>query len=509
MMKPSLIVALVCTSLFIFYGKGAHAASVSVDWGEGTPNLSPAEQLSNANEGYTHWEAIGRVEVAGGMTCTGALIDTSDSGRVSSPAYVLTSGHCTDPQLSNEFILNQPATGTVTFNFFHDTVQRQKTYSVSTINWSTLRGHDISIIQLDLSLDQLIADGIKPLKMATHALTQGTDTLIVGAPVNGFVQRMACEQDHQAAILEGPWRWVDQTSNRCLDVVNGISGSPVLGRYTNEIVGVLGTTTRGSGQHTCSTGAPCEVNEGEVNKRPETNYASPAQGLGNCFDEGNFNHAQARCPLGPTWSFPLSTEAHDYEKVQRDTNGDIIPWKWVQRMSLKAPYYRYQYSRNLADCASMGKYGQVYASKPEGENQLEKELQEGAGLYFFCVTGQQRPTDVPGERDAPNAIVYWRWLMEAPAPLSPMYKADLIGVSDYDVRAFPVRPYLDPNQYRYKTGSVQSVDCDGEDGFQSVSPQTGVFHVSTAEGQQKVCLKGGDAAGNSGPTIDFLLPPDR
>ncbi|MNP58027.1 hypothetical protein D3C76_1529040 [compost metagenome] len=90
-----------------------------------------------------------------------------------------------------------------------------------------------------------------------------------------------------------------------------------------------------------------------------------------------------------------------------------------------------------------------------------------------------------------------------------MYKADLIGVSDYDVRAFPVRPYLDPNQYRYKTGSVQSVDCDGEDGFQSVSPQTGVFHVSTAEGQQKVCLKGGDAAGNSGPTIDFLLPPDR
>ncbi|MNV79234.1 hypothetical protein D3C71_1727760 [compost metagenome] len=152
-------------------------------------------------------------------------------------------------------------------------------------------------------------------------------------------------------------------------------------------------------------------------------------------------------------------------------------------------------------------YSQVYASKPGDENHLDNDLQEGGGLYFLCVVGQRRPTDVPGQWDARNAIVYWRWLMEGPAPLSPVYKADLIGANDYDIRAFPIRPYLDPDQYRYKSGSVHTVDCAREDGFQNVSPSTGVFHVSTAEGQQKVCLKGGDSAGNDGPTIDFLLPP--
>ncbi|MBV6825966.1 serine protease [Pseudomonas sp. PD9R] len=506
-MKPRLIAGLVFTSLLILKGGGAHAAPDRVDWGEGAPNLSPAQQLSNVDGRYAHWQGIGRVMVDGGMTCTGSLIDTRNTEGLAGPAYVLTSGHCTDPQLSNEFIVNQPATGTVTFNFFHDTEQRQKTYAVSAINWSTLRGQDISLVQLSRSLEQLIADGIKPLKIAAHAMMPNNDILIVGAPLNGFVQRMACKQDHQAAILEGPWRWVDQSSNQCLDVINGISGSPVLGRYTNEIVGVLGTTTRGSGQHVCSTGAPCEVAEGKVNKQLDTNYASPAEGLDRCFLEGHFSPREARCPLGPTWSFPLSTDATDYVKVQREANGEIIPWRWDQRLSLNAPFYRYRHTQTLADCESINGYSEVHASKPEGQNQLSRELREGAGLYFLCVIGQQRPTDVPGQWDARNAIVYWRWLMEEPAPLSPVYRADSIGESDYDVRAYPIRPYLDSDQYRYKTGKVQTVDCDKEENYQEVSPSTGVFHVSIAEGQQKVCLKGGDAAGNSGPSVDFLLPP--
>lgn len=503
-MKPQLISLLVFTSLFVLKG---NAAADGVDWGEGTPNLSPAQQLSNAQGRYAHWQAIGRVEVDGGMTCSGTLIDTRNPQGLAGPAYVLTSGHCTDPLLSNEFIVNRPATGTVTFNFFHDTRQQQKTYPVSAINWSTLRGQDISIIELNRTLEQLIDDAIQPIKIAANVLTPDTDTLIVGAPLNGYVQRMACKQDHQAAILEGPWRWVDQTSNRCLDVVSGISGSPVLGRYTNEIVGVVGTTTRGSGPHICSTGAPCEISAGEVNKQLDTNYASPILGLAECFLDGQFSPGHARCSLGPTWSFPVSTEDSDYVKVQRDANGDIIPWTWVQPIHLNAPYYRYRYTRALADCASINGYGQAYASKPEGENQLSRDLGEGAGVYFFCVIGQQRPTDVPGQWDARNASVYWRWLMEAPAPLSPSYKAELIGMNDYDVRVLPARPYLDSNQYRYKTGNARTLDCGLEEGYVKISPSTGVFHVSVAEGQLKVCLKGGDAAGNAGPTVDFLLPP--
>ena len=70
------------------------------DWGEGTANFAPAERLANAGGNYAHWQAIGRVEVEDGMTCSGTLIDTREPGAVSQPAYVLTSGHCTHPELS-------------------------------------------------------------------------------------------------------------------------------------------------------------------------------------------------------------------------------------------------------------------------------------------------------------------------------------------------------------------------------------------------------------------------
>lgn len=137
------------------------------DWGEGTANFAPAERLANASGNYAHWQAIGRVEVEGGMTCSGTLIDTREPGTVSQPAYVLTSGHCTHPEIANnEIIVNQPAKGRVTFNYFFDTQPQSHSYSVSRIVWSTLRGQDLSIVELQQPLEQLIRDGIQPLKLA-------------------------------------------------------------------------------------------------------------------------------------------------------------------------------------------------------------------------------------------------------------------------------------------------------------------------------------------------------
>ncbi|MGX0891463.1 V8-like Glu-specific endopeptidase [Pseudomonas sp. ADAK2 TE3594] len=477
------------------------------DWGEGTPNFAPAERLSNAEGRYTHWQAIGRVEVDSGMTCSGTLIDTRDPDALTQPAYVLTSGHCTHPKIGdNEVIVNQPATGRVTFNFFHDTQARSRSYAVSRINWSTLRGQDISIIELDQTLGQLISDGIHPLKLAEHTLAPDTDILIVGAPVNGFIQRMACKQEHSVAILEGPWRWVGQTSNRCLDVVNGLSGSPQLSRYSNEVVGVLGTTTRGSGRNRCDKGAPCEVVDGTIDKHPDTNYASAAEGLNGCFIAGRFNSRLGTCPMGSAWSFPASSQSSDYIKVERDEQGQIVPWQWHQPFTLDAPYYRYRYTRTLADCQTLDSYSQVQVTQPGVTNQLSSELKEGAGLYFLCLVGQQRPTDVPGQWEGRTPSVYWRWLMEAPAPLTPVYKVELADGNDFDIRVFPVSPDLAPDQYRYKNGRVQNVDCDSAQGYQRVSASTGVFHVSAAEGPQKVCVKGADLAGNPGPIIDFRIP---
>jgi hypothetical protein len=352
----------------------------------------------------------------------------------------------------------------------------------------------------------LISDGIEPLKLAHAPLPPEENILITGAPVNGFIQRMACKQEHSAAVIEGPWRWVGQSSNRCLDVVSGLSGSPLLARYTNEVVAVLGTTTRGSERNRCDKGAPCEVVAGQVNKRTDTNYASTTEGLGACFTKGRFDPRPGDCPLGAAWSFPTSSQNSDYIKVERDEHGQVVPWHWLQTFALSAPYYRYRYTRTLDECQSLAGYSQVQTARPGSENQLNHELKEGAGLYFLCLIGQQRPTDVPKQSDGKTPSIYWRWLLEAPAPLAPAYKIEWVGDDDYDVRVFPVSPDLDPFQFQYKSGQPGSINCNDGLGFQRVSPSTGVFHVSVANGRQNVCLKGADLAGNPGPVLNFLIP---
>lgn len=256
------------------------------DWGEGIENFAPARLLSNADGRYNHWQSIARVKVDEGRICSGSLIDTRGANDDrSGPAYVLTSGHCAKGNVGR-FIVNEPASGQATFNFFRDTTPQQKNYPITRIAWSTLRGQDIALLVLDRTLGQVMNDGIQPLKVASHALTEGTDTLVVGAAVDDFIQRSACPQEHRAGILEAGWVWVDQISNRCLGVINGISGSPLLNRYTNEIVAVIGTTTRDSGRSRCSISAPCEVIEGMPNKARDTNYATPANGLDTCFRGG-------------------------------------------------------------------------------------------------------------------------------------------------------------------------------------------------------------------------------
>lgn len=477
------------------------------DWGEGTANFAPAERLANASGNYAHWQAIGRVEVEGGMTCSGTLIDTREPGAVSQPAYVLTSGHCTHPEIgNNEIIVNQPAKGRVTFNYFFDTQPQSRSYTVSRIGWSTLRGQDLSIIELEQPLEQLIRDGIQPLKLARTPLVSEDDILITGAPMNGFIQRMACKQEHSAAIIEGPWRWVGQLSNRCLDVVSGLSGSPLLARYTNEIVGVLGTTTRGSDRNRCDKGAPCEVVAGQVNKRSNTNYASTTDGLDACFANGHFNPRLDGCSLGENWSFPGSSQNSDYIKLERDEHGQVVPWRWLQTFTTTAPYYRYRFTRTLDECQNLDGYSQVRTAAPDADNQLSHELKDGSGLYFLCLIGQHRPTDVPKQWAGRTPSVYWRWMMDAPAPLKPAYKVEAVGGDEYDIRVFPVSPDLDPARFQYKYGQPGSINCNDGQGFQRVSPSTGVFHVSIANGRKNVCLKGADLAGNPGPTIEFLIP---
>lgn len=501
------VVALVFTGLMNMACAASTIIDKQQDWGEGAPNFSAAQPLSNLDGRYDHWRSIGRVSIQQGMTCSGTLIDTRYAPNgLDGPAYVLTSGHCNNlnPDVTLE---NVAAKGSVSFNYFFDTAEQTQYYFITNINWSTIRGQDISVVELDNTLGQLLNDGITPLKLASQPLPQGRDALIVGAPDGAHIQRMACPQEHSAGIIESMWAWPDQASNRCLDVVSGVSGSPVLDRYTNEVVAVVGTTTRGSGLSRCSTGAPCEIVNGQVNKALNTNYATQVSGVSECFTQGRFNRRNGACSLGPAFTFEPPQLGSYHIKLERDDTGAVIPWQWIETFAVNRPYYRYKYSRTLADCREAGSYSDPVASSESGKDELIRDVRDGAGMYLLCVMGQDQKTSVPGQWDARNARVYWRWMMEGPNQTVPLYNITQADPLSFDIRAFPVNPDLDAYQYKYKAGPPDSTHCQDAAQYNPVQGSTGQFHVSVESGQMKVCLKSSDLAGNPSPIVEFVVPP--
>ncbi|MGF6088707.1 trypsin-like serine peptidase [Pseudomonas sp. 18173] len=504
MKKTSFVNA--CSVLLFTLGGLNSAMGKQQDWGEGTPNFSAAQSLKNATGQYDHWQSIGRVEIEGGMTCSGTLIDTRHKpDGLDDPAYVLTAGHCS--HLNPDTVLeNEVAKGHVSFNYFQDTAEKQKSFPITTINWSTIRGQDVSIIQLDQTLGQLIDQGIVPLKLATRSLSQGSDILIVGSPVGSHVQRMACPQEHSAGVIESMWAWQDQISNRCLDVVSGISGSPVLDRYTNEVVAVVGTTTRGSGHSRCSSGAPCEVINGAISKATDTNYATQTIGIQECFTAGKFNRKNGVCSLGPAFTFDSSLPEQNHIKLERDDAGAVVPWQWTELFSIDQPYYRYKYTRTLADCRTLSGYSDPITSIEGRKNELSQKVESGAGMYLMCIMGQNDKISVPGQWDARNARVYWRWMMEGPNKLAPIYTITQMDEVTYEIRVFPVSPDLNAYQYKYKAGPTNQTNCLDDAEYRPVQGSIGVFEVSVESGQVVVCLKTNDLAGNPSPVADFKLP---
>jgi V8-like Glu-specific endopeptidase len=478
---------------------------VDHDWGEGTPNFAPAQPLNNGGGQYAHWQSIGRVNVEGGATCTGTLIDTrAANDDRSGPAYVLTSGHCAKGD-SNRYIENAPASGLVTFNFFQDTQALQRPYPIVRIAWSTMRGHDIAILELDRSLGQLMNDGITPLKLASHPPVPGSDLLIVGAPVDGYLQRAACPQEHQADVFEASWTWPNQLSNRCQDVKAGVSGSPLLTRYSTEIVAVIGTTTRDSGRSRCSRNAPCEVSNGLAIKRMDTNYATPTNDLAPCFSAGRFDPRSGDCMLGPATNFePQFGES--YLRMVRNEQGEFIPLWWEQFFAVDQPFYRVKYTRTLADCRIDEGYGAVQSSHESGSDSSRHELRDGPGFYFMCIVGQRYKAGPAGRWDARNAKIYWRWALAEPTNTAPVYRLFESAENEFTVQPFGVTPDLDVSQYEYKSGPLNAVNCLEPEGYQTVRPPLLEFQVSIADGPKKVCLKGKDMAGNPSPEVDFQLP---
>lgn len=249
---------------------------------------------------------VARLEM--GSNCTGTVVDTGvDDG----PAYVITNGHCTGD-------VSRPAQSvTVGADWFGqgyllDTHDNPAPYTITAevLEYSTMRGRDVSLVRLEESLGTLRALGIRPVPIIDEEPAEGTKVRNIAAPVQDLdhgewvLRGGDCTLTRQTDLIEFSWLWRDSWANDCPGVRQGSSGSPLLTVGADggpeAIAAVINTTTwaadPANGGH-CFLNRPCELGDGGATMVEKTSYAVSVAGIGRCFDDKGVFALGGSCPL--------------------------------------------------------------------------------------------------------------------------------------------------------------------------------------------------------------------
>lgn len=359
------------------------------DFGEGTQNFSEPSKLDNTNGSRDHWNGIGRLSVEGSV-CTATLIDNrDDTSPLLIPAYVLTAGHCIDHS-NGKIITNKPISGSMTFNYFTDG-NKNKSYPLKQVKWRSMQGVDMAIVELNVSMHRLSRDGIQPLKVARVMPPEGSNVLIVGAAQYSTLQMSACTLQPASDVIEGRWTWRNNFMTQCKGVGAGISGSPLLDRYTNEIIGVIGTGNDDSSLTPCEINAPCTPTENGYQAIAGNVYGNPANIIKSCFRNGVMAETPAECRLYPTFSIAIEDDALQQPKVIKTTsNGETLPPTWNFKFSIDTDLYRHKTVRTAKDCENRSDYSGLVRSTL---TVIDTEIGSQPGRYFLCILGMSRGQD--------------------------------------------------------------------------------------------------------------------
>ena len=267
----------------------------------GTVAPPPASPISSADgAAYT---GIAAISIGG--RCTGSLIET---GVDDAPAYLLTNGHCAAGRNvgANDVVLDDLATGEAVFAPFADDPDGLATLTIDGVPYSTMKGADVSIAQLDVTLGEARAAGLVPLAIAPTPPSVGDSVINVGVPVQGLdatewvLRRGECRLGEQVDLIEFVWHFDDSSSDDCPGIHGGSSGSPLLDA-DGRIVAMINTSTVGAHPDggDCYLGKPCELTQTDLSVVADRSYTVPVAGIEQCFVDGVFSLAAPGCPLDP------------------------------------------------------------------------------------------------------------------------------------------------------------------------------------------------------------------
>jgi len=469
----------------------------SRDYGEGMQNFTTSKVLENADGTHNHWRGIGRLYING--SCTATLLDTQDpSVTQATPAYVLTSGHCIEKGNGN-IVTDKPVSGVMQFDYFADTALF-KTYALKKVAWRSMQGVDLAIIELDVSLQKLIEEGIQPLELARQKPADGTDVLIVSAP-QGFEQttlRMAaCTLQPAREIVEGPWVWRNNVMTRCQDIAGGSSGGPIVNRRSNEIIGVIGTGNLAAGFAPCDEHAPCTLVGDTYKTIPKNVYGNPTVFLNECFIRGYIvKDATSSCPLYP--AFTVSADANEparFKRLKKRKDGTLEIPTWNYRFSISTAFYRHKTVRAAKDCESGHYYSDAISSTGAF---IDTEIGARPGFYFLCILG----VDSAAQRAETGLIKNGLSLPVEVLDDTPTAPPVLSISSGVGVELASGEPY---RTYSVKFGPLNTTDCSKSEQYLPDSHMD--FWFPDAELPIKFCTIAYDKSGHpSEPRTEILNP---
>lgn len=441
-----------------------------------------------------------------GPTCTAALIRPPGAGvPATTPAYVLTNGHCVDIFDGTTVLRDIPVEagrGEVAFGARPDGTPEHQV-PLSSIRWASMKGTDLAILELDTTLQGLLAAGV-PAYPVGAPVAEGATVVVVGGPApidaGGRALRLgACTMGRSVDLYEWRWAWFDFPANDCADVRPGSSGSPVFDPATGRMVGLISTTTRDSaGVPDCALGRPCEMRPGGPVSREHTSYG-PALGiLAGCFDrDGVFTGPGASCALDAGDGMGV-----DGWTTTANPGAPGAPASWAVQLRPATPEQTWvrvaEGPAGAIDCHDPSAYGQPIPVPDD--LLLDPPLPTTDGSHLLCLLGGT----------GPEATASW----QAPAfPTVLRMEVDRVpptGEIELSVRETPegwlVEPIYRPpdlSWFDWKWGPPQTTDCGDPVGY---APYRRIPEMLLREDAPiRLCVVGYDDAQNASAPVDRIF----
>jgi V8-like Glu-specific endopeptidase len=263
-------------------------------------------ELLSTEQGKSY-NGIGLFEKEDEGFCTAFFLNTN--GDENAPAYAVTNGHCavipTFPE-AEEIITNHPSDMVFKLNYFVNAKAHVRSVRVRQVVYATMKGTDITILELDTTFKQLVQEGFTPLNIDPVPASYGEPVKVIGVPGTGvkdslrYLHKVVCEAGQSVNLKEDVYHWENSVRHRC-STVGGMSGSPMISVKTNRVVAIVNTGVNDDAlaQPECSWNRPCEVSKnGRILTLPEENYAQRVSNIPSCFDKrGIFNLNIPSCSL--------------------------------------------------------------------------------------------------------------------------------------------------------------------------------------------------------------------